>query len=404
VPVPFDRWRWDEKVGLLNRDALSSQAETHRSAKKEAKMERNISNSQTARNTQKEAKEAFAFYIGIDLGDKHSDVCVLDSAGEVSQRFRLRMKAPDLQAYFTSIRRSRAALEAGGQSRWVAELIEGCGHEVFVSNTRKVPYISQSNDKDDPGDAYKLAELLYLKPRLLHPIQHRSEQTQADLSWIRARAALVESRTQLINTVRAISKSFGERLAKCSTESFTAKQAEQIPPTIRGALAPLLEMLDQLNEKITFYDEMMEHIARTRYPKYCLLNQVGGVGVHTALLYMLTIGDPERFQKSRSVGCFLGMRPKKQDSGENKPQLGITKAGDVYLRKILVNCAHHILGPRGQDSDLRRFGLRICERGGKNAKKRAVVAVARKLSVLLHRLWVTGDVYESLRNSKAAAA
>lgn len=104
-------------------------------------------------------------------------------------------------------------------------------------------------------------------------------------------------------------------------------------------------MLDQLNERIAFYDEMMEHIARTRYPKYCLLNQVGGVGVHTALLYMLTIGDPERFQKSRWVGCFLGMRPKKQDSGENKPQLGITKAGDVYLRKTLVNCAQHISDP-----------------------------------------------------------
>jgi transposase len=151
-------------------------------------MERNVSNNRTTRNSpQKEDKGAFAFYIGIDLGDKHSDVCVLDSAGEVSQRFRLRMKAPDWQAYFTSIGRSRVAVEAGGQSRWVAELVERCGHEVFVSNTRKVPYISQSNDKNDPGDAFKLAELLYWKPRLLHPIQHRSEQTQADLSWIRAR-------------------------------------------------------------------------------------------------------------------------------------------------------------------------------------------------------------------------
>jgi len=368
-------------------------------------MKENISSNQTARNRAlKETKEVFAFCIGIDLGDKHSDVCVLDSEGEIRKQFRLKMKGPDLQAYFSSIPRSRVAVEAGGQSRWVAELVEQCGHEVLVSNTRKVPYIYQSHDKDDPGDAYKLAELLYWKPRLLHPILHRSQETQADLSWIRARGALVESRTQLINTVRGISKSFGERLAKCSTESFTAKRADQIPAAIRGAVAPLLEMLDHLNEKIAYYDEMMKHIARTRYPKYCLLDQVAGVGVHTALTYMLTIGDPERFPKSRLVGCYLGMRPRKQDSGENRPQLGITKAGDVYLRKTLVNCAHHILGPRGQDSDLRRFGLRICERGGKNAKKRAVVAVARKLSVLLHRLWVTGEVYEPLRNSQRAAA
>ena len=149
---------------------------------------------------------------------------------------------------------------------------------------------------------------------------------------------------------------------------------------------------------------MEEHIAREQYPKYRLLEQVNGVGVHTALLFMLTIGDAERFEKSRMVGSFLGLRPKKQESGESKPQLGITKAGDMYLRKTLVNCAQYMLGPFGKDSDLRRFGQRICERGGKNAKKRAVIAVARKLAVVLHRLWVTGEVYEPLRNSKRPIA
>jgi transposase len=350
------------------------------------------------------AKEKFPFYIGIDLGDKNSEICVFDEDGEVSKRLRLRMKEAEFQSYFASIPRSAVAIEAGAQSRWVADTIEQCGHKVYVSNTRKVPYISQSDDKDDPGDAYKLGELAYLKPRLLHPIQHRSQATQADLSWIRAREALVESRTQLINTIRGISKAFGGRLQKCSVESFTAKRAEQIPEAIRGPVAPLLEMVDQLNERIRNYDEMEEHIARTRYPKYWLLDQVDGVGVHTALSYMLTIGDPGRFERSRQVGCFLGMRPKRQESGEQQPQLGITKGGDVYLRKTLVNCAQYILGPHGADSDLRRFGLRICERGGKNAKKRAVVAVARKLAVLLHRLWVSGEVYEPLRNDPEATA
>ena len=249
-----------------------------------------------------------------------------------------------------------------------------------------------------------MAELVHLKPRLLHPIQHRSQEAQADLSWIRAREALVESRTQMINTIRGMTKAFGERLRKCSVESFTAKRAEQIPAAIRGAVVPLLEMIDHLNDQISYYDQMIQHLARTRYPKYWLLDQVVGVGVQTALAFMLTIGDPERFAKSRTVGCFLGMRPRKKDSGGRKPQLGITKAGDVYLRKTLVNCAHYILGPHGPDSDLKRFGLRICERGAKNAKKRAIVAVARKLAVLLHRLWVTGEVYEPLRNSRTATA
>jgi transposase len=367
---------------------------------KETGMKKHSSKKQQARNVNSsKAKEVFAFYIGIDLGDKNSDFCVLDPDGEVCEEFRLKMKGADIQAYFAGIPRSRVAVEAGGQSRWVAEVIERCGHEVYVANARKVAYIYGSDDKDDPGDAYKLAELVHLKPRLLHPIQHRSQQAQADLSWIRAREALVEARTQLVNTVRGMCKGFGERLQKCSVEGFTAKRAEQIPEAIRGAVAPLLEMLDHLNEQIRYYDQMEEHIARERYPKYWLLDQVDGVGVHTALSFMLTIGDPERFAQSRLVGSFLGMRPRKQDSGESQPQLGITKAGDVYLRKTLVNCAHFILGPHGRDSDLRRYGLRICGRGGKNGKKRAVVAVARKLSVLLHRLWVSGEVYEPLRNS-----
>jgi transposase len=363
-------------------------------------MKKNSSIKQDTPGGDENNQEVFAFYVGIDLGDKNCDLCVLEPEGKLAKQFRLPMKKDDLQKYFRSIGRSRVALEAGGQSRWVAEAIEECGHQVYVSNTRKVAYITQADDKDDAGDAYKLAELVHFKPRLLHPIRHRSREAQADLSWIRARAALVESRTQLINTVRGISKGFGERLKRCAAEGFTAKLAEHIPMEIRGVVAPLLEMVDHLNEQIQYYDQRIEHLARKRYEKHTLLTQVRGVAVHTAMTYMLTIGDPERFLKSRQVGPFLGMRPRKQDSGQSQPQLGITKAGDVYLRKTLVNCAHYILGPFGEDSDLRRFGERLCARGGKNAKKRAVVAVARKLGVLLHRLWVSGEVYEPLRNSQ----
>jgi transposase len=381
------------------KDALEVQKETG--------MKKNSSNTKGSRTgSLKENKETFALYIGIDLGDKNCDVCVRDAEGEVQEEFRLAMRVAALQKYFGSIGRSRVAVEAGGQSRWVAETIQRCGHEVYVSDTRKVAYIHDSDEKNDGEDARKLAELVHFKPRLLHPIQHRGEEAQADLTWIRAREGLVASRTQLINLVRGISKGFGERLGRCSTQSFTGKRAEQIPEAIRGAIAPLLETIDHLNEQIRYYDQREAHLAAERYRKHWLLQQVDGVGVHTALSFMLTIGDPARFAKSRTVGSFLGMRPKQQDSGASKPQLGITKAGDEYLRKTLVNCAHYILGPHGRDSDLRRYGQRICARGGKNAKKRAVIAVARKLAVLLHRLWVSGEVYEPLRNSqpKPAAA
>lgn len=107
-----------------------------------------------------------------------------------------------------------------------------------------------------------------------------------------------------------------------------------------------------------------------------------------------------RFIHSRDVGGYLGLTPRHRDSGQRVSQLRISKEGDCYLRTLLVQCAHYILGPFGPDTDLRRHGERIGARGGKNGKRRAVVAVARKLAVLLHRLWVTGERYEPLRNSK----
>jgi transposase len=166
-----------------------------------------------------------------------------------------------------------------------------------------------------------------------------------------------------------------------------------------AGLEPLLETVDHLTRTIRRMDREIERLGQERYPETQLLRQVTGVGPITALYYVLTLEDPNRFAKSRSVGAYLGLCPKQRDSGTQQPQLRITKAGDVLLRRLLVNAAQYILGPFGPDTDLRRAGLRMAERGGKAAKKRAVVAVARRRAVLLHRLWVTGEEYESLRQA-----
>jgi transposase len=175
-----------------------------------------------------------------------------------------------------------------------------------------------------------------------------------------------------------------------------------LPAGVQERLRPLLEEVESLTEKIHAADKEIEQIARTEYPETALLRQVSGVGALIALTFVLTVEDRERFQKSRDVGCYLGLRPKRSNSGESEPQLRITKEGDSYLRKLLVQGGHCILSRRGPDTDLKRWGLKLCERGGKNAKKRALVAVARKLAILLHRLWTTGEVYEPLRNGLAA--
>jgi transposase len=265
-----------------------------------------------------------------------------------------------------------------------------------------VQLITKSNRKDDRHDALTLARLARIDPELLGPVRHRSAKAQLHLTVIRARAELVSARTALVNAARGLVKSYGERLPKCGTYQVSRELAAALSTELRDVLEPLLKEIESLNERIKEYDERMEKIAKEVYPEVSLLKQVKGVGTQIALTYVLTIEDPYRFPKSRQVGCFLGLRPGRRNSGESEPQKGISKEGDRYLRTMMVQGAHYILGPFGEDSDLRRWGRKLAERGGKNAKKRAVVAVARKLAVLLHRLWVGGEVYEPLRNNQKA--
>jgi transposase len=211
---------------------------------------------------------------------------------------------------------------------------------------------------------------------------------------VKSRDILVQSRSKLINHARGVVKTNGERLPGCSTDSFVRRCASHVPTDLWPALEPVFYIINQLSEQIHELDAKIDQMCREQYPETQLLQQVPGVGPVTALSYVLTIEDPERFRKSRQVGPFLGLTPRRDQSGDTDKQLPITKAGNKYLRQLLVNCAHYILGPFGPDSHLRRHGLSIGARGSKNAKKRAAVAAARKLAVLLHRLWVSKQPYE----------
>jgi len=336
--------------------------------------------------------------IGLDLGDRFAYYCVLDQTGEVLLEDRLPTTKSAMEHVFGKFPRSRVALETGTHSPWVSRQLAQLGHEVIVAHARNVRLIGESSRKDDRLDARTLARLARIDPELLGPVKHRSAQAQIHLTVIRARAALVSTRTALVNAARGLTKSYGERLKKCGTEQIHRDSSLGLSPELRQALDPLLREIESLNERISEYNRRIEQIAKEVHPEVALLKQVKGVGTLIALTYVLTIDDPRRFRRSRDAGCFLGLRPGRRNSGQSEPQLHISKEGDRYLRTLLVQGAHYILGPFGQDSDLRRWGLKLAERGGKNAKKRAVVAVARKLAVLLHKLWVSGEVYEPLRN------
>jgi transposase len=278
------------------------------------------------------------------------------------------------------------------------------GHEVIVAHARNVRLIGESRRKDDRLDAQTLARLARIDPQLLSPVKHRSARAQADLTLIRARAGLERARTGLVNTARGLAKSYGERLRGCNVRNLNPEKANGLSPELQTALQPLLAGIEVLSEHIGEYNQRIERLAQEGYPQVELLKQVKGVGTLIALTFLLTLEDPDRFRKSRDVGCYLGLQPGRRNSGQSEPQMHISKEGDPYLRTLLVQGAQHILGPFGPDSDLRRWGLKLAERGGRNAKKRAIIATARKLAVLLHRLWVSGEVYEPLRNHQGTIA
>jgi transposase len=346
--------------------------------------------------------------IGLDLGDRNSWYCVLDETGQIQLEQRVRTTANALREVFGAMPRSRIALEIGTHSPWISRMLSELGHEVIVANARKVRLIGESRKKDDRLDAQTLARLARIDPQLLYPVKHRSAQAQADLMMIRARASLVRARTGLVNPARGLAKSYGERLRGCNVRNMNPEKAEGLSPELQRALEPLLAAIAELSERIVEYNDRIEALAGASYPQVELLKQIKGVGTLIALTFLLTLEDPHRFGKSRDVGGYLGLQPGRRQSGQRDPQLHISQEGDPYLRTLLVQGAQHILGPFGMDCDLRRWGLKLAERGGRNGKKRAIVATARKLAVLLHHLWVSGEVYNPLHNSSrmtvAAAA
>lgn len=341
--------------------------------------------------------------VGLDLGDQESRFVILGREGAVKETGKVATSCPGLRKRFAKMERAVIALEVGTHSGWVSRQLKQMGHEVVVANPRQLLLITRSLKKNDRNDAETLARLARADIGLLSPVEHRGERTQEHLAIVQARARLVEARTALVNHVRGTVKAHGERLPSCSAAAFARKAEEGLPEGLRTALLALLEAIGWHTGQIQRYDREVERLSKEEYPETGALRQVVGVGPLTALTYILTLEDKDRFARSRQVGAYLGLVPRQQQSGERKPQLPITHAGDRYLRTLLVQCAHYIIGPFGKDCRLRQWGLKLAGEGGGNQKKRALAAVARKLAVLLHRLWVSGEVYEPFYQGKGVS-
>lgn len=301
---------------------------------------------------------------------------------------------------------SLIVLEVGTHSPWISRLLQANGAQVLVANPRKVKAIYSNNRKCDRLDAQMLARIGRLDPELLHPIEHVSDQVQRDLLPIKWRDALVRQRVAMISCLRGSLKSLGVRLPICSPKSFPKRARGILEEEAEAGLLllaePTLAAIQSMSEQIETYERVINESA-LNYPATGILRQITGVGPITSLSFVLHIESPDRFARTRDVGAYLGLIPGRDQSGDMDKQLPISKAGNRYVRGLLVQSAQYILGHFGPDCDLRTYGLRIATQGGKSAKKRAVVAVARKLAVLMLTLWKRGGDYQPQHQQSLAA-
>src|SRR5271170_3256089 len=333
------------------------------------------------------------FTIGLDLGDGQHHVCVLDATGQIVREGALTNTRPVLARLLVEFSHATVAIEAGTHSPWISRYLTELGAHVIVANPRKLHAISRSERKCDRRDAQMLARLARVDPALLHPIQHGSAQAQHDLLGLKLRDALVRTRVNLINAVRFTLKSLGHSVRNPASESFHKMVLADVPADCLPVVQPLLTVLAHMTEQIKGMERDLVQRSKQDYPATQHLQQITGVGPLTALCFVLKIGDPQRFGRSRDVGAYLGLCPGRDQSGGTDKQLRISKCGDGLLRRLLVSAAHYILGPFGPACALRAYGQHLIGTSARE-KKRAVVAVARKLAVLLLSLWKHGTDYE----------
>ena len=341
------------------------------------------------------ARKRTQITIGLDLGDRRHTYYVLDGAGKMAREGSLGNTREQLATMARSYPGATVVMEAGTHRPWVSRFLQELGLRVIVANPRKTRAIYQNERKSDRRDAMMLARLARMDPTLLHPVEHGSQEAQQDMLELKLRDSLVRARVALINAVRFTLKSLGYPVSNPSSERFHKLVLSEVPESIGEMIAHNVAAIAELTQRIKALDVSISRLAAERYPETIYLQQVSGVGPITSLYFVLKVGTPGRFQRTRDIGAFLGLCPRRDQSGETDKELRISKCGDQYLRCLLVNAAQYILGPFGTDSALREHGLPLAQEGTARAKKRAVVAVARKLAVLLLTLWKSREPYES---------
>jgi transposase len=348
-------------------------------------------------------------YYGIDIHTRKSNYCALDESGEEIGTANFLTTKKAFTHHFGKIDKAKIAIEAGAHSHWIAELLKELGHDVVVANPRRVGLIAKNREKDDQTDAELLARLVRTDPRLLHGTHTRSAENLILRGMIKSRSTLVECRTKLINSVRGIVKPFGIVIPRCNSEQFHEVAINYEPISsgnVKAVIAAMLVQIGSLTKEIDFQTKAIEGIEFDD-PTITRFKTVPGIGNLIALAYVAYIDDPNRFGRSEQVGKYLGLSSGRRFSGGGGHTLGITKEGDPQMRALMLQAAYAFMRSK-KDSELKQWTVQLMARkGGKDsreAKKKTATALARKLGVLLHRIWITGEKFEPFYHTKRKEA
>lgn len=340
--------------------------------------------------------------VGLDIGKRKAHACVTTEDGTIVDEKSIVQRRDELAVFFSKYPKSRILIEASTSSEWVARYLTSLEHEVIVADPRfRLMYAAGDKKiKTDRRDARALA--VALRVGAFRRAHRKSDDARALALKVKLRAGLVRARTRLIQQVRAACEYEGVILEKCNTRYFTdIVLEERLPDVLANSLEPSILQIASLQEAIGAIDAEIEGVAETD-AAVIRLKSVRGIGALTATAFRATLDDVERFKSAKEMTSFLGLVPSQNSSGDAQGRLGrITKTGDGLVRSYLVEAAHLIMSKRSPDTALKRWALRVAARRG---KKKAAVALARKLARILFAMWRDGSEFDASKTNAIVTA
>jgi len=340
-----------------------------------------------------------AYFVGLDVSVKETSVCVVDDSGKVISEQKVLTEPDNIITLLTSIGETyaRIGIEAGPLSQWLVNALIAADLPVICVETRhmKALLTAQQINKTDRNDARGIAQMM--RVGLFKPVHVKTLVAQEQRMLLTSRKLLQRKLLDVESDLRGTLRNFGLKVGAVSGGRYDARVRELVEgfPGLAAIVEPLLTVRRVMRQQFAVLHKMLLDTVRDD-PVSRRLMTAPGVGAVVALTYRATIDQPQRFVHSRAVGAHVGLTPKRYQSGEIDYDGGVSKCGDALLRTMLYEAAQTMLTRAKKWSWLKAWGMRVAQRRG---IRRAIVAVARRLAVVLHRIWVDGTEFRWSKDS-----